>query len=426
MNRFILVCLCAASILCACTKTEPSQEAPKSVTNSQAPIKLSAEQIQRFKLLIEKARIKDLAQEVEVAATVQPDETLTMPVSSLVPGRAEQVLVRLGDSVKQGKVLATIRSDEVSSIQTDFLQQLLEQRAEARQRLLELRSESKQLTTKSEFLKKQFNRKKFLNENKIGSKAEMESSESELMQAESALEAAKDKEKAELEAAEAKEKALFITSKEKLKLHGIPGSEIDRVAAEKTVRSVFQIRAPETGIITTRDIDPGETTDANQHLFVITDLSRVWFIGQIFEQDVSQLSVGMPATCSVNSFPGKQFKGRLEYLGSKLDPQTRTLPIRASVDNSNYSLRPDMFGSVSLKVGVIHTLAISRKALQQIGETPIVYVQSSADQFFERKVTIGSIVGDEVQIISGLKDGERVVTEGSIHLLGTSIQRLKE
>jgi multidrug efflux pump subunit AcrA (membrane-fusion protein) len=382
--------------------------------------------MQRFGLVLETAEVKNLADEIEVAATVQPDETLTTPVSSLVPGRAEQVRVRLGDSVTRGQVLATIRSDEVATIQTDFLKQLLDLRAETRQRFLELQAEAKQLTTKAEFLRKQYQRKKFLVENKIGSKAELESAESELLQAESALEAAGAKQKSAMEAAAAKEQALFITSKEKLKLHGMAESEIDRVAKQKTIKGIFDIRAPKSGLITSREIDPGETTDANQHLFVITDLSRVWMIGQIFEKDVSRLSVGMEVTCSVDSYPGRQFKGHLEYLGSKLDAQTRTLPIRASVVNSDYKLRPDMFGQISLRAGTIHTLAVSRKALQKIGETPILYVKSGDDAYTERRVIPGLIVRDQVQIVSGLAAGERVVTEGSIHLVGSSLQRLKK
>lgn len=188
----------------------------------------------------------------------------------------------------------------------------------------------------------------------------------------------------------------------------------------------IDVRAPKAGLITSREIDPGETTDANRHLFVITDLSRVWLVGQIFEKDVSRLSLRMPVTCTIDSYPGIQFKGHLDYLGAKLDPQTRTLPIRASVLNSGQKLRPDMFGQISIRVGTVHSLAASRKALQKIGETQILYVQANGDNFVERKVVPGLIAGDKVQILSGLTAGERVITEGSVHLLGTSLQRLKQ
>ncbi len=427
MNRLVPIWICMLLALSGCSQPEQNQQpATKSITSEPAPIKLTPDQMRRAGLVAETAVVRNLAENIEVAATVQPDETLTMPVSSLVPGRAEQVFVRLGDSVSQGQILARIRSDDVGSIQTDFLQRLLEQRADARQRLLELRAEAKQLATKAEFLQKQYQRKKFLVENKIGSKAELEATQSELLQAESALEAAQAKEKSALEATAAKERALFITSKEKLKLHGLPESEIDRVAKQNTVKSIFEIRAPKSGLITSRDIDPGETTDANRHLFVITDLSRIWMVGQIFEKDVSRLLLQMPVICAVDSYPDRRFTGHLDYLGSKLDPQTRTLPIRASVVNSDYKLRPDMFGQISIRVGIIHTLAVSRKALQKIGETPIVYVQSGANTFTERKVVTGLIVGEQIQIISGLTTGELVVTEGSIHLLGTSLQHLKQ
>lgn len=431
MSRSIIYLVLIVFLLSGCSNEPAKKDVEKPAdkpTQKKEPVELtfSEAETREAKLALDTAEVRHLPIRIDLAASVQPDETLTMPVSSLVPGCVEQVLVNLGDSVKQGQVLATVRSDEVGTIQTDFLQRLLDQRAESRQRLLELQAEARQANTQTEFLRKQYQRKKFLNENKIGSKAELESTESELQQAESSLEAAKAKEKAASEAAAAKEKALFITTKERLKLHGISAAEVDRVAADGVVKSLFHIRAPKNGVITTRDIDPGETTDANRHLFVITNLSRVWLIGQIFEKDLRLLSVGMPVTCTIESFPGDRFAGHLEYLGSKLDVQTRSLPIRASINNEGNKLRPDMFGHIIINVGTVKGITVRKEAIQTIGETPIVFVEKAQGTFEQRRVTPGKEIDDYVEIQQGLRPGERIVTTGSIDLLGKSLQSLSQ
>jgi len=423
-----LVVIASMILLSACTQEpqETKRPAASSAGDDSAVMTISSGEAAQANLSFDEAKVRQLPQRIELAATVQPDEVLTMPVSSLVPGRAEDVTVRLGDSVSKGQLLATIRSDEIAGIEADFLQKLLEMRAEHKQKLLELQSEVAQLETKVDYLGKQSQRRKFLTENKIGSKAELESAQSELGQAQSALKAAIAKEAAEREAAAAKESSVFISTKEKIRLYGLPNSEIDRVAQKKSVMSIFQIRAPKAGIITTRDIDPGETVDANKHLFVITDLSRVWFIGHIFEKDLRSLSLGMPVKCSVNSYPGEQLNGRLEYMGSKLDPQTRTLPIRASVANSDKRLKPDMFGHILITFGHVQALTVPKEALQTIGEAQVVFVKQGADRFERRKVTPGNEIDNYVEILKGLKSGEQVVTSGSIDLLGKTLQSLKQ
>jgi len=423
-----LVVISSMIILSACAQEpkEIKQAAPSSKSTDSGTMTISSGEAAQANLSFDAAEVRRLPQRIELAATVQPDEVLTMPVSSLVPGRAEEVNVRLGDTVSKGQLLATIRSDEIAGIEADFLQKLLEMRAEHKQKLLELQSEVAQLSTKVDYLGKQSQRRKFLTENKIGSKAELESAQSELGQAQSALQAAIAKEAAEREAAAAKESSVFISAKEKIRIYGLSDSEIDRVAQKKSVKSIFQIRAPKAGIITTRDVDPGETVDANKHLFVITDLSRVWFIGQIFEKDLRTLSLNMPVKCSVNSYPGEQFNGRLEFMGSKLDPQTRTLPIRASVANPERRLKPDMFGHILITFGYVQALTVPKEALQTIGEMQVVFVKQGSDRFERRKVTPGNEIDNYVEILKGLKSGEQVVTSGSIDLLGKTLQSLKQ
>lgn len=403
MSRISLLLLLLPILLAGC---ESKPEAPaKAVV--QVPISkelmMTAEQLKRFEMTLERVERKKIPQDLDVAATIQVDDTLTTPVSSLTPGRIEDVKVKVGDHVQRGTILAQLRSDEIGTIQADFLQ-----------RMLELKAEAKQNDVKIDYLRKQFERKRFIFENKIGSKADLELAESDLKQSEAALESVK-----------GREEALTRAAKERLKLHGIPASEIDRVLQQQTVNPNFLLRSPKAGVITVRNTDPGETVDVTKQLFVVTDLSRIWFIGQIFERDISKITLGMKVSCYVDSFPGQTFQGRLDYIGSSVDAQTRTLPVRVTVVNPGMELRPDMYGHMTMRAGELSVLAVSRDALQKIGETTVVYVYNGHDAFTERKVEPGQISGNQVEILSGLSPGETVVSTGSVHLLGKSLERLK-
>lgn len=398
----------------------PSRHEPENV------VLMNDEELAKAKLSFGTADLRELPRQIKVAASVQPDETMTMPVSSLVPGRAEEVRVKLGDAVSKGQVLTRVRSDEIGTIEAEFLQALLDLQAENRQKILELTSEINQLIAKVDFLTKQNDRKKYLFENKIGSKAELEFAQSELLQATAALDATRAKEQAQRSTAKAKEEALYRGTREHLKMHGIPESEVTRLASEKTVKSMFDIKSPKGGFISAREIDPGEAIAVNQQLFVITDLSRVWLIGQVFEKDLKDLSQGMPVSCTVNSFPGEHFEGLLEYVGTQLDAHTRSLPIRASAKNPGNRLKPNMFGEILITTGYEHLLTIPEGAIQTIGETQIVFVKRGPHKYERRVIKPGNEVGKFVEIVQGLRSGETVVDSGSIDLLGKTLQTLKQ
>ena len=148
-------------------------------------------------------------------------------------------------------------------------------------------------------------------------------------------------------------------------------------------------------------------------MFVVTDLSTVWVIGDLYEKDFPSVRVGTAATIVVPT-TGRSLKGRIAYIDPRVDPATRTAKVRVEVPNDAGALRLGMFVNVGLETAGDGTRVLApRSAVQSIGERQVVYVAAGEGRFVERTVKVGALVGDHVEVLDGLKAGERVVNEGS-------------
>ncbi len=401
MKKVAAICmLCLA--LSGCKDQQPAAvHATARIFHTSDPISLTTPEISRMGLATSAATMRTLPIELEVAGVVKADDTMTLPILSLVPGRMDDVYVRVGDAVKKGSVLATIRSDEVARLESELLE-----------KDLEFEADEKQLRMEVDLTKKVFERHKTLFADKISARADLERAENDYLRAVSGLNANQEKQKAAIESAN-----------QRLKLFGIPVSESQRLLKSRVVDQTFDVTSPRTGIITSRDADAGQAIDQSKALMVVSDLSKVWVVAQVFEGDVKQVKQNMPVTASVNSFPGQVFSGKLDYLSSELDTDTRTLAVRATVNNPGNLLKPEMFARLKLRVGQMTQLTIPTTAVQKLGEADIVYVETHPGTYQQRRVTIGSAVGDFVPVTAGLSPGDLVVTQGSVRLLGKVLQR---
>ena len=406
MKRLLLLAAILTLPLTACTEVPSAPAASKSTHNvdSSEPIDLTHAQQEKIGLTTESVAVKTLPIISEATGTVRADTSLTTPVISLAPGRIEEVLVQPGDQVKKGQVLATIRSDEVAQIQSELLTHLLE-----------LRSERRMAVLKQNLAQKVFDRKLKLLEEKIAAKADVDQAESELDQA-----------KEEVLATDEKEQTLIISSKERLRLFGSSPKLVDSVVKTRHIQLVFDIVSPRTGIITERECDPGELVEGGKNLFSVSDLSRVWLVANILENNMRFVQKGMPVKVMVDSLPDETFAGTLNFVDSKVDAQTRTLPVRATIDNSSPRLKPEMFARMSVQVGQTTALMVPEPSVQKAGETYLVYVDGPGDTYLEKKVKTGKTTGGYVEILSGLKPNDKVVVNGSLQLLGESLQRFTQ
>ncbi|MBS1991875.1 MAG: efflux RND transporter periplasmic adaptor subunit [Cyanobacteria bacterium SZAS LIN-3] len=409
MKRLLTI-LAISTLTSACTEVpSPVPPAPAQSKSSQAvdtnePIGLTRAQQEKIGITTEAVAVKTLPVIAEATGTVRADTSLTTPVISLAPGRIEEVMVQPGDQVKKGQVLAKIRSDEVAQIQSELLTHLLELRSVKRLALL-----------KQALAQKVFDRKMRLWEEKIAAKADVDQAESELEQA-----------KEEVIATDEKEQTLIISSKERLRLFGSSPKLVDNVVKSRHIQLVFDIVSPRTGIITERDCDAGELVEGGKNLFSVSDLSRVWLVANILENHVRFVKKGLPVNVIVDSLPDEKFSGTLDFVDSRVDAQTRTLPVRATIENSSYRLKPEMFARMEVQVGANTALMVPEPSVQKAGETYLVYVDGPGDTYLEKKVTTGKTTGGYVEIVEGLKPNDKVVVKGSLQLLGQSLQRFSQ
>ena len=178
------------------------------------------------------------------------------------------------------------------------------------------------------------------------------------------------------------------------------------------------MHAPGDGVVIARSVNPGQVVPSGQELFLVTDLKTVWVIGDLYEKDFATVRVGSPATVMVTSASDRQLRGRVAYIDPRVDPATRTAKVRIEVPNVSGDLRLGMFVNVSFETGGPRMTLVPRSAVQSIGDRSVVYVPADGEEgrFIERTVKLGRATGDVVEVLAGVKPGERVVTDGSFFL----------
>ncbi len=178
--------------------------------------------------------------------------------------------------------------------------------------------------------------------------------------------------------------------------------------------------APANGVVIARTVNPGQVVGAGQGLFVVTDLSTVWAIGDLYEKDFPLVRPGSSATVTVPA-TNQTLRGRVAYIDPRVDPATRTAKIRVEVPNTGANLRLGMFVTMGIETASGQRMTVvPQAAVQAVGERMVVYtpVDGEEGKFTERVVKVGPSRGDLVQVLVGLKPGEKVVTVGSFFLRG--------
>ncbi|PZM85266.1 MAG: hypothetical protein DKT66_03530 [Candidatus Melainabacteria bacterium] len=367
-------------------------------------VTIRPDQMNEIHLTTEVVQQHKMIKEVCLTGQVEPDANITTPVISLVPGRIEKCFVQLGDVVKEGQKLAFIRSDDIAQIEAELLKNVLDFEADIDQARFQLA-----LTEKI------YGRHKQLFSEGISARADLDSAENEYQKAQVALETLKDK-----------REALITTARERLRLYGVEKDELDRVLAKKKIDDDFYMLSPRDGIITERNADVGQLIDNAHNIFVVTDLKQVWLTAQAFEKDIHYIKKGQRVAVTVNSYPDKVFPGKVDYTGVMLDTDSRTMPVRATVQNPQIILKPEMFANMRVEIGETQALSIPFESVRKTGEATVAYVVLGNNRFEERKIEVGRRLGGSVEILKGLRPGETVVAHGSLQLQGQMLKQLSE
>lgn len=306
-----------------------------------------------------------------VASTTEPlngkisfDENYTSRISSPVLGRAIKIHAQLGDHVKAGQALLTIDSPDLGSAVADY------------------RKASADLDLK----RKALERSKLLLDGGVIAHKEFESAQSDMAQSQ----------------AEA--------TRTKSRLHNLG---VDRAASSN---ESFTLKAPMAGMIVDRQINVGNEVrpDAPTPLFIITNPDHLWAMIDLPERDLNKVSLGQALSIKVDAFPDEEFQGKVQSIGTMLDPVSRRVQVRCSVESKG-KLRPEMFARVTpLNLAQQKVIRIPNSALITEGLYSYVFVEASHGHIQKRRVTLDLQGRDYATIKDGLKAGERVVTKGAI------------
>lgn len=231
-------------------------------------------------------------------------------------------------------------------------------------------------------------------------------------------------------ALQSKQQSLIEASWQKLLALGMAESQIQQLKKTHKTSHLIDIYSPQKGIVAALNVREGTQVTPEKDIMSIVDLSTIWVMVEVFEQQASWVKVGGPAKAAFPAFPGKTWKGAIEYVYPELNLKTRTVKVRLRFDNPDTFLKPNMYAMITLPVTPLtNVLSIPKEALIQTQEGTRVIVSLGEGRFKVQSVTPGMESGSRVEILSGLKKGELVVTSGEFLIdseasLKASLQRL--
>src|ERR1700676_3894738 len=338
--------------------------------------------------------VEPVAEQIFRAETVTEgkiavDEDRSTPVFSPYAGRVTKLLVRPGDSVTQRKPLFVIEAADTVQAQNDFIA--------AMTGLNKARSAL-------DLAQIQYKRAKDLFEGKAVPLKDYQQAEATFIQAQNDLRSTQ----TALEAA-----------RNKLRILGLTDEAISTFQEKGSINPEITIFSPITGTVVQRKIGPGQyvNSGASDPVFVIGDLSTVWLTAFVRETDASSVSVGQEIAFNVLALPGRPLTARINYVSAAIDPAPRRLLARATIDNKDGRLKPEMFANVTIYSDSDHpAIAVPKQALIYEGDQVRVWV-AHADKSIElRRIKPGLINGDLVEVEGNLKPGEQIVTRGSLFI----------
>ncbi|BAL78163.1 efflux RND transporter periplasmic adaptor subunit [Bradyrhizobium cosmicum] len=340
-------------------------------------------------LTIEPVKAKTFRAEYVTEGKVAVDEDRSTPVFSPYAGRVTKLLAKPGEMLKQGQPLFTIEAADTVQAQNDFIAAMTSQ------------NKAKSAVDLADI---QFKRAKDLYEGHAIPLKDYQQAEATQVQAQNDMRSSG----TALEAARSKLRILGFTD-ETIKVFQDKGV-IDR---EVTIYS------PIAGTVVQRKIGPGQyvNSGASDPVFVIGDLSTVWLTAFVRESDAAAVCIGQDISVNVMALPGRPLTAKINYVAAAIDPATRRLLVRATIDNKDGLLKPEMFANVTIySAGDRAAPAVPKQALIYEGDQVRIWVAREDKSVELRQIKIGLINGNLVEVTSNLKPGEQIVVKGSLFI----------
>lgn len=205
---------------------------------------------------------------------------------------------------------------------------------------------------------------------------------------------------------------LVASSKQRLMLFGVKESQIAELEKAGKPNIRLPIFTPISGIVIEKMVQQGQYVNTGDALFNVADLSTVWVEIEVYENEFPNIHIGQQVEIKSQSFPGRPFTGRIAFIYPFLDPKTRTVKARVEMPNPGMKLKPDMFVNAVIKVPLGSSIVVPVTAVIDTGTRQVVWVEASAGMFEPRDVQVGQTSNDKIQILSGLRTGDKVAVSG--------------
>ena len=335
-------------------------------------IVLTAEEAEAVEIEAVQAAYKPLRSQLQAMGKVLAHQLRKAIVSYAFPARIAAIHVRPGDWVKAGQRLVTLQSEEVGSAKSEFYKAKADY----------------------ELAKASFERVKRLFDRGVGAKKDYLSSEAELKMTEATLDAAE----------------------KKLHVLGFAEDQVREISEIHQINPVITLFAPISGKIVENNAVLGAMIDQSTEILTIMDPTLLWIDAEIYENNIAKIKIGQEVEVSVPAYPGETFQGKISFISDMLNQETRTITVRTEVENKGYKLKPGMFADI--KIFLNHqsqALVLPEEALLDDKEDKIIFIKLEG-KYYPQVVTVGAREGGFVEILSGLQEGDTVITKGNFQL----------
>jgi membrane fusion protein, heavy metal efflux system len=354
--------------LIGCKQAEEEKPAAEAVDPNIVELTPSLQQ----QVKLQTVGMSDIRETLRIPGSVQVDEQRMARIGASVTGRITDIDVVLGQDVKQGQVLATVNSTELAQNQLLYIKAMqqisLQTKAVERARLL-------------------------LNADVI-SAAEVQRREAELSAAQAELNAARDQ----------------------LMILGMSSGAIAQLSKSGQIHSFSSVSARLAGTIISRKVNLGQVVQPAEELFIVADLSHVWAVAEVPEQQVGLIQEGEEVMIEIPALNNRQFKGKLIYVGDIVNPQTRTVTVRTDLENTDDTIKPDMLVSMVVQSLPTPKLAVPMQGIVRENDRDHVFVQIAPNKFRLREVVLGPEFQGMATVESGVVAGDVVVADGAFHV----------
>jgi cobalt-zinc-cadmium efflux system membrane fusion protein len=205
-------------------------------------------------------------------------------------------------------------------------------------------------------------------------------------------------------------------AQDQLRVLGVSAKSIERLAATGTIDSVAGVVATIKGVVVERKIAAGQVVQPSDVLFAVADLSRVWAVAQVPEQQISQVKVGQAVSIEVPALENEKLVGKLIYVGQTVNPDTRTVLVRTELDNKGGRLKPSMLASMLIQSSPVKRVVVPVTAVVRQDDTDHVFVQEAENRFKLTPVKLAAEQSGQRVVLEGLKPGMRIVSDGAFHV----------